>query len=361
MSISGVSAEDSADAVVLDDTGGDIELNEVNSDLEFSNSDSTPEDLSVDDTEDVDLEATDTDSIKTEDIVSSDVEIQDDNIDDADPILNVESKSKQKNILSSSGTSYYNVYVDSVTSRFGSTNYIYFGWQGYFRGYFKIYDSDWDCVHSEYIYGTDKDFKWNLENLDVDKYTAVLVGADNSLVDYGTIKITKSYSKISIKTVKTKNGIIYFYAYVKDKFEGFNYNGGKVKFRINGKNYYAPLKNGVAILKFKVPKKVKTYTCKVTDLGGSNVYSSSKTFKFTVKKHKYYVYKLKTKYKTFYIGKCGGIRGVMLKPFQKKGWYLVKGWYGKKRYNMGAAGIYWDLYGKFKKRYWVKKAKYRYY
>ena len=201
--------------------------------------------------------------------------------------------------------------------------------------------------------------QWSLDGLDVDTYTAALVSSDNYLIEYGTIKITKSSSKISVKTVKTKSGYIYFYAYVKDKYNGDYYNGGKVKFRIAGKNYYAALKNGVAKLKFKVPKKVKKYTCKATFLGGSNVYSSSKTFKFTVKKHKYYVYKEKTKFKTVKFGRS--IHYVQEEAYAKKGWYLVKWWYSKKRGWSSEFGYYNIVYGKLKKTYYVKKPKYRYY
>lgn len=265
----------------------------------------------------------------------------------------------QKNILSSSGDNYYNVYVDSVTARYGANKYVYFGWEGYFSGYFRIYDSDWECVHSEYIYGTDEDFQWSVDDLDVGTYTAALETSDDYWIGYGTIKITKSASKISVKTVKTKKGYFYFYAYVKDKYEGFNYNGGKVKFRIAGKNYYATLKNGVAKLKFKVPKKVKKYTCKATFLGGSNVYSSSKTFKVTVKKHKYYVYKAKTKFKTVKFGRS--IHYVQEEAYAKKGWYLVKWWYSKKRGWSSEFGYYNIVYGKLKKTYYVKKPKYGYY
>lgn len=280
-----------------------------------------------------------------------------DSIDDAD----LKISNNQMNNLSGSGDSYYDVYVDSVSQKYNYGKYLYLGWKGYFSGYFKVYDSDWDCVYSEYVSGYDKDLYWSLKGLDVDTYTAALVSSDNYWIKYGTIKITKSSSKVSVKKVKTKKGYIYFYAYVKDAYNGGYYNGGKVKFRINGKNYYRALKNGVAVLKFKVPKKKKKYKAKATFLGGHNVYSSSKTFKFTVKKHKYYKYKLKTKYKTFKIARFSQILSPMLEPFHKKGWTLVRSWYGKKSYNRGPFGTYWDIYGRFKKTYWVKKAKYAYY
>ena len=357
LSISVVSAEDSVDALVFEDSNENIVLNDEISDLELGNSDSTPEDLSVDDTEDVGLDSTDTNKIETDNVVSNEV-----NTDDVDVEDDVALNSKTKNTLKSS-YSYepYNVYVESVSQKYNYGKYLYFGWSGYFSGYFKVYDSDWYCVHSEYISGYDRDLMWSLDGLDVDTYTAALVSSDDYWLGYGTIKITKSSSKVSVKSVRTKKGYIYFYAYVKDKYNGDYYNGGKVKFRINGKNYYGALKNGRAVIKFKVPKKAKKYTCKATFLGGSNVYSSSKKFTFTVKKHKDYVYKYKTKYKTFFIVRYPHIVSPMLKPFQKKGWTLVKSWYGKKSYNMGAVGIGWDIYGKFKKTYRVKKAKYAYY
>lgn len=357
LSISVVSAEDSSDAFVLDDNYEDMGLNEENSDLELSISDSTPKDLSIEDSVDVDLDSTYTYNIGTDDVISNEVDT--DNIHlEGDIALNTKTKNT---LLSSSGDDPYNVYVESVSQKYNYGNYLYLGWEGYFSGYFEVYDSDWYCVYSEYISGYDKDLQWSLDGLNVDTYTAALVSTDDYWIGYGTIKITKSSSKISVKTVKTKKGYIYFYAYVKDKYTGNYYNGGKVKFRINGKNYYAALKNGVAKLKFKVPKKVKKYTAKATFLGGSNVYSSSKTFKFTVKKHKIYAYKLKTKYKKVHFGRGKLLYHFWLEPYEKKGWVLVKSWFGKKRYHHYQAGYYWDIYGKLKKRYYVKVRKIAYY
>ena len=363
LSIGSICAEELNDCSLDLSDSSDIDeisqatVSDENLDLTGSNEDMEKLEI-VDDNQDI---STNDDLLSSEDLSNSNQEkLESVSYDDSD--CDIESNEvNQKNKLSSSGDSYYSVYVDSASARYGADKYLYLGWGGYFSGYFKVYDSDWYCVHSEYVSGYDKDLQWSLDNLDVDTYTAALVSSDNYLIKYGTIKITKSASKISVKTVKTKSGYFYFYAYVKDKYEGFNYDGGKVKFRINGKNYYAALKNGVAKLKFKVPKKVKKYTCKVTFLGGANVKSSSKTFKFTVKKHKYYVYKTKTKYKTFFIVRYPHIVSPMLDPFKKKGWILVKSWYGKKSYNMGAVGIGWDIYGKFKKYYYVKKPKYRYY
>ena len=353
ISISLVSAED----VSLADSIGDLDsLAEVDYSQEISSNDDSLSSEDMSNLEEKDNENTIeiTDSSLSEEILESDSK------DDSDVIsnINTESKNKQKNMLSSSGDSYYNVYVDSVTARYNSGKYLYFGWQGYFSGYFKVFDSDWYCVHSEYVYGYDKGFKWSLDGLDADTYTAGLVSSDNYWVEYGTIKITKSSSKISVSKYRTK-GIIYFYAYVKDYYNGDYYDGGKVKFRIRGKNYYATLKDGVATLKFKVPKKTKKYTCKATFLGGSNVYSSSKTFKFKVKKHKYYVYKAKKKYKVFKLGH--NINGVELDYYARHGWKLVRYWTSSERHYSWMLGYWYMVYGKFKKTYWVKKAKYAYY
>ncbi len=350
LSISVVCAEDSSDAVVLDDANEGIVHTGENNNLELSNCN-----LASGDAEDADLNSALDDSLET-DTISNEVDAEDICTDD-EVIIN----SKTKNALKASYDGPYNVYVDSITARYGSGKYLYLGWEGYFSGYFKVFDSDGYCVHSEYLSGYNKDLQWSLDSLDVDKYTAGLVSTSNYWVKYGTIKITKSSSKISIKSVRTKSGKIYLYAYVKDKYDGEYYNGGKVKMLINGKNYYATVNNGVARVTFYVPKKNKRYYCKATFLGGSNVYSSSTNFRLTIKKHKYYAYKVKTKYKNVYFGKGKYIYGFLLEPYKKKGWILVKSWYGKKRYNEGPAGYYWDLYGKLKKKYKVKVAKYAYY
>lgn len=362
LSIGSIYAEELNDgSLVLSDNSDSSEImqatvSDENIDLTESNEDMEQLEI-VDDNSDI---STNDDLLSSEDLSNSNQEkLESVSYDDSD--CDIESNEvNQKNMLSSSGDSYYGVYVDSVSQKYNYGKYLYLGWGGYFSGYFKVYDSDWYCVHSEYVSGYDKDLQWSLDGLDVDTYTAALVSSDNYLIEYGTIKITKSSSKISVKTVKTKSGYIYFYAYVKDKYNGDYYNGGKVKFRIAGKNYYAALKNGVAKLKFKVPKKVKKYTCKATFLGGSNVYSSSKTFKFTVKKHKYYVYKTKAKYKKVHFGRGKCVYHFWLEPYERKGWILIKSWFGKAHHDP-IGGTYHEIYGKFKKYYYVKKAKYRYY
>ena len=350
LSISVVSAEDSSDTVVLDDANEGIVHTGENNDLKLSNCN-----LASNDADDADLNSAVDDSLET-DTISNEVDADDVCIDD-DVIIN----SKTKNVLQASNNGPYNVYVNSISARYNSGKYLYLGWEGYFSGYFKVFDSDGYCVHREYLSGYNEDLEWSLDGLDVDQYTAGLVSSSNYWVKYGTIKITKSSSKITIKSKRTKSGKIYLYAYVKDKYNGDYYDGGTVKMRINGRDYYASVNNGVARVTFYAPKKYKKYYCKATFLGGSNVYSSSSNFRITVKKHKYYAYKLKTKYKTFFIARYPHIISPMLKPFNKKGWTLVKAWYGKKRYNMGSLGYGWDIYGKFKKNYYVKVTKYAYY
>ena len=47
--------------------------------------------------------------------------------------------------------------------------------------------------------------------------------------------------------------------------------------------------------------------------------------------------------------------------YTKKGWKLVKYWWGKKEYYDPMLGYWHMVYGKFKKTYKVKVVKYRYY
>lgn len=76
--------------------------------------------------------------------------------------------------------------------------------------------------------------------------------------------------KVSVKSFTANAGTTFYcYAYVTDKYDGANYNGGYVYYKINGKTYKAYLNDGVSILKFKIPSKAKTYTCKATYYGDS--------------------------------------------------------------------------------------------
>lgn len=210
---------------------------------------------------------------------------------------------------SSLSVNYADVYLDSITTRYNSGKYFYLGWQGYFDGYFKVYHGK-SLYHNEYLYGSNKDLKWSLEGMSSGTYTAKLITYNGITLGSAKIVIKKSSSKISVKSFKATAGSrFYCYAYVKDKFTGRNYDGGTVKFKINGKTYKAKLKNGVAISKIKIPSKVKKYTCTATFSGGGNVYSSSTKFKITVKKKPVYkTITIKTvmsdyKYVTKYYGK----------------------------------------------------------
>lgn len=292
LSISVVSAEDSADVLVLEDSSEDIVLNEENSDLKLSDYDSTPEELSVDDSEDVELDATDAESIENDNIVSK--EVDDDIVVDDE---NLALSGKTKNTLKSSYDYYpYNVYVSPLTTYYVSGDYIYFGWSGYFSGYFKVYKGS-SVVFSEYLSGYDDDRKWCIDSLNAGTYTAKLIDDDYGLLDYSKISIKKATSKISVKSfIATAGTRFHCYAYVYDKNDGMNINGGTVKFRIAGKTYKARLKNGVASFYFKIPKKVRKFTCKATYLATSNVKASSTKFIMKVKRApKYKIVNIPTK------------------------------------------------------------------
>ena len=181
-------------------------------------------------------------------------------------------------------TNYADAYIDSITTRYNSGKYLYFGWYGEFDGYFEVYKGK-TLFYDEYLYGIDEDREWSLEDMSPGTYTAKLITYNGITLATGKIVIKKSSSKISVKSFKATAGTkFYCYAYVKDKYTGRNYNGGTVNFKINGKTYKAKLKNGVAVVKIKIPSKVKKYTCTATFSGGSNVYKSSTKFKMTVKK-----------------------------------------------------------------------------
>ena len=112
--------------------------------------------------------------------------------------------------------------------------------------------------------------------------------------------------KVSVKSFTANAGTTFYcYAYVTDKYDGANYNGGYVYYKINGKTYKAYLNDGVSILKFKIPSKAKTYTCKATYYGDSQFTGATKTFKMTVKKIKYKTVtaKIKNKWLTKKVGK----------------------------------------------------------
>lgn len=251
-------------------------------------------------------------------------------------------------------------YSDSITTRYHSNDYYYFGWSGYFDGYFEVYDEYWDCVHREYLYGYNGNRKWKTSNLDgTGTYTVEFVDYNGELLDYYTIKVVKSSSKISCKSFTTNLGTRFTcYAYVTDKYEGFNYDGGTVKFKIAGKTYKATLKNGVAKVTFKVKGKTKKYKCEAIFSGGSNVYGSSKTFYMTVKPKKKIVTtsistklnRYVTKYKNGYKIQSHKFKAYLYQQVSifiyKKGHML-----NNKKY---AIKVHYKRHGKWRWTHWVK-------
>ena len=211
-----------------------------------------------------------------------------------------------KSVLSEN---YADVYINSITTRYNSGKYLNFGWSGVFDGHFKVYKSK-SLIYDEYLYGTNEKYTWSLEGLSSGTYTAVLITYNGITLGSANIVIKKSSSKISVNSFKATAGSkFYCYAYVKDKYTSRNYNGGTVKFKINGKTYSAKLKNGVAVAKIRIPNKIKKFTCTAKFSGGNNVYGSSTKFKMTVKKKPAYkTVNIKTKmsqskYVTKYYGK----------------------------------------------------------
>ena len=293
LSLSVVSAEECI--TDLDDSGGDIvsldnveESSLSTGDCEDS-SDIDLESIDCEDSSDIDLEATDVSDLETSaDVEINNVEVKEDGIGDVAQPLNT----KSKNLLKSSyDEDVYYAYVDPLTTYYVSGKNIYFGWLGYFSGYFKIYKGS-SVVYSEYLYGYDDDSKYCIDDLGAGTYYAKLIDDYYGVLDSSKVVIKKATTKISVKSFTTTAGIrFHCYAYVKDKRDGANINGGYVKFKIAGKTYKAKLKNGVASFYFKVPKKAKKYICKAIFPSGKNIAGSSTKFKMVVKK------KVKPKYK----------------------------------------------------------------
>ena len=240
-----------------------------------------------------------------EDIVESDVDILESaEIEElsADNEMEVLSSDDEPEVLSvdsdedSLSTNYADVYLDNIQTRYNSGAYYYLGWYGYFEGYFEVYKGG-SLYYDEYVYGTDQDLQWSLDDISPGTYSTKLITSNGITLGKGKFVIKKSSSKISVKSFKATAGSkFYCYAYVKDKYSGRSYNGGTVKFKINGKTYKAKLYDGVAVAKIKIPSKIKKYTCKATFSGGSNVYKSSTKFKITVKKKPHYkVFKFPSK------------------------------------------------------------------
>ena len=200
------------------------------------------------------------------------------NLEDGENVLNP----KSKNLLKSTSEGY----VDPLTTYYRSGESVDFGWDDYFSGYFNVYRGD-VLVHSEYLTGTDCDYEWCIDELDVGTYIAKLIDDEYGVIDWAEIEILKVVTKTYVKSFVTTVGTwFYCYAYVTDDINGWNINGGYVKFYIAGKTYWVAVKNGVAVKSFKIPKKAKRYVCRATYLGTSNVKSSTTKFKMVVKKKK---------------------------------------------------------------------------
>lgn len=226
---------------------------------------------------------------------------------------------------SSLSANYADVYFESITTRYNSGDYFYYGWDGYFSGYLKVY-SDNSLFYSEYLSGYNQDYEFDLEDMSPGTYKAKLI-TNGVTLGTGKIVIKKSSSKIYVKSFKATAGSkFYCYAYVTDKFTGRDYDGGKVKFKINGKKYSANLKDGVAVAKIKIPSKAKKYICYASFSGGENVYGSSTKFKIIVKKepkHKI----ISTSAKSYWITKKSGKYTV-----QTKIWKMTASYWGKFKY-----------------------------
>lgn len=291
LSISVVSAEDSADSVlavddstvieesieaepVLDESIENIEASDDNSDL------AAAEELDLKEVENI--ESVDVNDVTDEVIIDK----------------------GYKNTLKDSGDKPYNYYVDPLTTYFLSGKHIYFGWQGYFSGYFRIVNSKGSLVFNEYLSGYEDHRKYCIDYLAAGTYYAGLVDEYYGLLDYSKVVIKKAITKIYVKSFTTHPGVkFHCYAYVWDKKNGKDINGGYVKFKIAGKTYKAKVHNGVASFYFKVPKKVKKYTCKAYYLGAKSAKKSSTKFKMKVKRKK------KTKLKKGqYWGYCHGYK-----------------------------------------------------
>ena len=185
---------------------------------------------------------------------------------------------------------YANVKIKNVQAIFGQHKEICYEWDGLFKGYLKFYKGS-KVIDSIYL---DNWNNWDMSGyrdyyntifLPAGTFTAKIIDMDGKVITKSTIKILKTATKVKISSITAKSGTTkYIKADVYDGTGNVCHEGGKVKFSINGKNYYAKVKSGTAKIKIKVPSKIKTYNCKATFLGDNNAKSSSKTFKITVKK-----------------------------------------------------------------------------
>ncbi|MBE6502005.1 MAG: hypothetical protein E7Z79_06135 [Methanobrevibacter thaueri] len=102
-----------------------------------------------------------------------------------------------------------------------------------------------------------------------------------------TITIKKSGVSVKAMKVKEYKGFkMKLKATVKSN--GKNVNEGKVMFKINGKKYYAKVKNGVATKSIKL-KKIKKYYYSAKFLGNDNLYKTGKSFSKAILKKRFSV------------------------------------------------------------------------
>lgn len=308
LSISVVSAEDSVDSIVADDISGDIDIDDdaidsmSGSSILASSDDGDSKVESLDETIDENLDSASCG--KLEEVCESD-EADSAVVEDQTAIGN-----KPKSTLKSSSADYpTSTYITPVNTYYISGKYLYFGWEGYFNGYFKVFKGS-TCVHSEYLYGYNKDLQWSTDNLGVGTFIARLIDDDYGALKSAKIIINKATSKIYVKSFTTRAGTrFHCYAYVNDRYDGANIDGGYVKFAINGRYYWAKLKDGVASFYFKVPSKVRRYVCKAYYLGGTNVKPSGTKFIMNVKRPiRYKVMSVKTRWDRYVYRRWGRYR-----------------------------------------------------
>ena len=222
---------------------------------------------------------------------------------------------------------YKNMYVKSLTGYYKGKNNIKYGWDGYFEGYFKIYNGksvvyetkvDTTELVSDYKSYDDHDYTYKGSAISgAGTYKAVITDVNGKVLSKATIKINKAPTRVKSKNFVSRIGAKKsIKAYVYDKSNSKKGIGGTAKFKINGKTYTVKVKNGVATLKKVIlPLKSKTYKFKVTFSGDKNHKASSAVFKFRLSKSKVFILK---KDRTLKVGKYV----IKLSPAQYKS--LVK-------------------------------------
>ncbi|WP_292609315.1 Ig-like domain-containing protein [Methanobrevibacter sp. UBA188] len=233
---------------------------------------------------------------------------------------------------------YKNMYVESLTGYYNSKNNIKYGWDGYFKGYFKIYKGnsvvyeikvDTTGVVSDYKSYDDYDYTYQGSAINnAGTYKAVITDVNGKILSQATIKINKAQTHVKSKYFVSKIGARKtINAYVYDKSNSKKGIGGTAKFKINGKTYTVKVKDGVATLKKIIfPLKSKTYKCKITFSGDKNHKRSSVNFKFKLAKSNVVILKKNRSIKVGkYIIKLSPAQyKSLVKAFKKGNYKLVK-------------------------------------